>query len=169
VLRLTHILTSAAALASFAVLGPLSVATAGAAPIRPNEATVISVVTFDRSNPSVGYVRARYSCEPSANPPHLWVSVKQTADGTPNPALLAEESGFNHVAATWLQSHPTNLQCDGRPHVESFEVNALEPGPTQGSTVGYGHLVRGQAYVQFCLFTGEGAFLSDQRFQFVQG
>jgi hypothetical protein len=146
------------------------VATAQAAPPARNEATVISHVTIDKDDPSVGYVRARYTCQPHID--HLWVSVKQTADGTADSALTEEGSGFGHVAATWVQSHPVGLQCDGKNHVQVFEVNTAEQVPPEfgGGTVGYGQLVRGQGYVQFCLTSSsnEELLIADQNFQYVK-
>jgi hypothetical protein len=146
------------------------VATAQAAPPTRNAATVISHVTIDRNDPSVGYVRARYTCQPDID--HLWVSVKQDASATANPALTQEGSGFGHISTTWVQSHPADLQCDGKNHVQVFEVNTTEQVPVEfgGGTVGYGQLVRGQGYVQFCLTssTNESLFIADMNFQQVK-
>lgn len=151
-------------------LGLLAVNTAGAAPPVRNEAKVISHVTIDKSDPSVGYVRARYTCQPSEEPAHLWVSVKQMEDGSADPDLLEEESGFGNIADIWLQSHPVDVQCDGKSHVQVFRIDTLEEIPPEfgGGTVGYGELVRGQGYVQFCLFTGDGDFIFDMNFQDVK-
>jgi hypothetical protein len=146
------------------------VASAQAAQEPRNSATVISHVTIDKSDSSLGYVRAQYRCQPEID--HLWVSVKQTADRTADPALTQEGSGFGKVAATWLQSHPVALQCDGSNHVQTFAVNTTEQIPPEfgGGTVGYGQLGRGQAYVQFCLTssTDEHLFLADMNFQQVR-
>jgi hypothetical protein len=143
---------------------------AHAAPPTPNTATVISHVTIDKHDPSVGYVRARYTCQPEID--HLWVSVKQTADGTADPALTQEGSGFGHVSTTWVQSHPVDLRCDGKNHVQVFEVNTTEQQPPEfgGGTVGYGALVRGQGYVQFCLTStaNENLFIADMTFHKVK-
>ena len=139
-------------------------------PVR-NEATVLGHVTIDKDDSSVGYVHARYTCQPSTlAPAHLWVSVKQAEDGSADPALLEEGSGSGNVAATWLQSHPAEVECDGRNHVQVFEVNTLEELPEEfgGGTVGYGELVRGEGYVQFCLITGDETFIFDMQFQTVK-
>jgi hypothetical protein len=152
---------------------PLGLFATGADAAKPaeNQATVISHVTIDRSNPTVGYVRARYTCQPEFN--HLWVSVKQDATGTADPALTTEGSGFGHISTTWVQSHPTDLQCDGKNHVQVFQVDTTEAVPPEfgGGTVGYGSLIRGQGYVQFCLTGGtetDPLFLADMNFQQVK-
>jgi hypothetical protein len=146
------------------------VTTAQAAPPTRNEATVISHVTIDKSDPTVGYVRARYTCQPDID--HLWVSVKQNANATADPALTQEGSGFGHVSTTWVQSHPASLQCDGKNHVQVFKVDTTEQIPPEfgGGTVGYGQLIRGQGYVQFCLTssTNEELFIADMNFQTVK-
>jgi hypothetical protein len=118
-------------------------ATAHASPAR-NQATVISHVTIDKHDPTVGYVRARYTCQPEID--HLWVSVKQNADATADPALTQDGSGFGHISTTWLQAHPADLRCDGKNHVQTFKVDTTEEIPPEfgGGSVGYGHLVRGQ-------------------------
>lgn len=162
-------LTGAAASAALVPFAPLgAVAHAAPAPAPVNTATVISHVTIDKSDPSVGYVQARYTCQPQVD--HLWVSVKQNAGATADPELAQEGSGFEHGATTWLQSHPVNMQCDGKNHVQTFRVDTTEYSPWAGETVGYGQLSRGQAYVQFCLVstTDESLFVSDQGFHDVK-
>jgi hypothetical protein len=86
-------------------------------------------------------LHVRYSCSSGE---HLWVSVKQSASGAVNPAIEAESSGENHVSATWLDSHRNSVICDGRAHQDWFIVDQVEPGK-------YGALVRGKAWVQFCV------------------
>jgi hypothetical protein len=145
-------------------------APAHAASTTRNEATVISHITIDKNDPSVGYVRARYTCQPQID--HLWVSVKQNATATADPALTQEGSGFGHVSTTWVQAHPLGLQCDGENHVQVFKVDTTEVMPPEfgGGTVGYGQLVRGQGYVQFCLTSSsdEELFIADMNFQQVK-
>src|SRR3954465_7569498 len=80
-------------------------------------AQVVGAVRIDPTDPSVGYVTARYSCQPGApgstTAAHLFVSVKQTADASADPALATEGGGFGHRAAAWSQSHPTDqVICD---------------------------------------------------------
>ena len=156
-----------AAVAASAIVLPTA---ASAAPPVRNQATVLSHVTIDNRDPSVGYVKAQYTCQPGPDVPHLWVSVKQNASATADPALTTEGSGFGHVSTTWVQSHPVNVRCDGKNHVQDFRVDTTEVIPDEfgGGTVGYGALKRGQGYVQFCLFAGDGAFIFDMQFQSVK-
>ncbi len=127
------------------------VGTPAAAAPAPNQATVLGPVTIDKNDPGIGYVRARYTCQPEVD--HLWVSVKQMDDGSADPALVGEGSGFGGISDIWLQAHPADLVCDGKNHVQVFQVDTTEMIPPEfgGGTVGYGELVRGQGYVQFCL------------------
>ena len=131
---------------------------------------MISHVTIDKSDPSVGYVRARSTCQPEID--HLWVSVKQNATATADPKLTTEGSGFGHISTAWSQAHPAGLQCDGQNHVQVFEVDTTEVIPPEfgGGTVGYGALARGQGYVQFCLTSSsdEELFIADMNFQQVK-
>jgi hypothetical protein len=150
----------------------LSGVTSAAHAARPalDEATVIGHVRIDKHNPAIGYVRARYTCQPHID--HLWVSVKQNADATVDPALTEEGSGFGHGAAAWVQAHPQTLRCDGRNHVDVFQVDTTEPAPPEfgGGTIGYGALQRGYGYVQFCLTSSadEELLIADQNFQKVK-
>ena len=54
----------------------------------------------------------------------------------------------------------------------TFEVNTTEQQPPEfgGGTVGYGALVRGQGYVQFCLTSNsnEDLFIADMTFHKVK-
>src|SRR6478672_10549923 len=93
-------------------------------------------------------VQAQYTCtiaDPVNHPGHLWVSVKQNAAGTKDAAVAGEGSGFGGVAARWEDSHRNAIQCDGKNHVARFAVDQLE-----GKSA-YGTLVKGAAWVQFCL------------------
>jgi hypothetical protein len=66
---------------------------------------------------SEALVTARYVCQGGDTESHLWVSVKQTADGQPDPALRQE--GSSGIANAWLQTHPTpgvGFTCDGEWH-----------------------------------------------------
>jgi hypothetical protein len=91
-------------------------------------------------------VQAQYTCTGDPADLHLWVSVKQSANGTASPALAEEGTGYGEKAAAWSQGHSgvAQLQCDGRTHVGKFVVDRSE--------FGYGTLLKGDAYVQFCLF-----------------
>jgi hypothetical protein len=135
-------------------------------------AQVVGVVRVDQTDPSVGYVTARYSCQPgdpaSTAAAHLFVSVKQSADRAPDPALTTEGTGFGGLAAAWSQSHPTTqVICDGKVHVETFTVHQ-GADEDSGFPTGYGQLARGWGYVQFCLFGGDGTYAASQIFQRVQ-
>lgn len=48
------------------------------------------------------------------------------------------------------------MTCDGLWHVDTFTVSHEE--------YGFGQLQPGQAYVQFCLFGGDGTFVFSMRF-----
>ncbi len=91
-------------------------------------------------------VQVRYSCTGGPEELALWVSVKQSANGSANPALAVEGSGYEGRATAWSQTHAAvaDLRCDGKTHVGRFTVEREE--------YGYGALQRGRAYVQFCLF-----------------
>jgi hypothetical protein len=131
-----------------------TVGVAAAAPSDKTDAQVIGNVQIDANDPTVAYVTARYICQPG-DQTHLWVSVKQTADRRPDPALKEENS--SSISAAWSQNHPTQqVVCDGRWHVDTFTVSHEE--------FGFGTLQQGQGYVQFCLFGGDGAPAFSMRF-----
>jgi hypothetical protein len=136
------------------------------------DAQVVGVVRIDPADSTTGYVTARYSCEPGAPgttaAAHLWVSVKQSADRTADPALAGEGSGHGFVAAAWSQSHPTQqVICDGNVHVDTFTIHQ-GADEDSGLPTGYGRLATGWGYVQFCLFGGDGTYTSSQVFARVQ-
>jgi hypothetical protein len=148
---------AAAAVLAAAVFGSASVATA--APAGKTDAQVLSYVRIDPADATVGYVTARYICQSGAPGStaagHLWVSVKQTADRSPDNVLKDEGSSGSSVA--WSQSHPTaQVVCDGTWHTDTFTVSHAE--------YGWGSLMPGQGYVQFCLFGGDGTYTASQRF-----
>ena len=98
------------------------------------------------------------------------MSVKQTADGKRDARISQEGSGFGGLATTWLQRHPTpgeDFQCDGKWHTDTFRVDTTEIAviDEEGNTaqVGRGELQKGQAWIQFCLFGGDGAPAFSQR------
>ena len=138
-------------IAAVGTAGMASATTAG-----KTDAQVLGNVQIDPSNPTVGYVTARYVCNGglTANT-HLWVSVKQTADRSPDNALKGE--GSSASSAAWSQSHPTaQVNCDGEWHVQTFTISQAD--------YGFGTLQQGQGYVQFCLFGGDGVYTASQRF-----
>jgi hypothetical protein len=97
-------------------------------------------------NSHVVEVQAQYRCTGSPSDLHLWISVKQSANGTADPALADGGTGFGHKATAWTQGHSgvADLVCDSHTHVGKFIIDRTE--------YGYGDLVKGRAYVQFCLF-----------------
>src|SRR3954451_6299845 len=113
--------------------------TAGASPkaVTPAANIISHVKTFDGGNAAT--VKARYVC-PEGN--HLWVSAKQSADGTQDPRLEGE--GSSAFAAGWLPNHPATFTCDGKSHVGGFQVDNF-------TEYGFGQLRRGVAWVQFCV------------------
>jgi hypothetical protein len=126
-------------------------AVAGAAPKPPTtKAKVVGTVKIDKKDPSIGYVLAQYRCtvkDPIADPSHLWVSVKQSETGKKDPAIEGEGSGGSAVAKRWSDSHRNPVVCDGKTHTSRFTVDQVE-----GKAGAYGTLVKGKAWVQFCLF-----------------
>jgi hypothetical protein len=138
------------------VVGIGTAATATASPSKKTDANVLGNVRIDPNDPTVAYVTARYICSGGmTDETHLWVSVKQTAARRPDTRLKQEESSA--IAAAWSQNHPTSqVTCDGKWHVDTFTVSHDE--------YGFGELQPGQAYVQFCLFGGDGTFTASMRF-----
>ena len=139
--RIATLAAVAAALAT-AVLP----AAAGAAPKQP-QAQILGTVQINGTSSAL--VTARYTCPEGV---HLWVSAKQSADGSRDPRLTRE--GSSAFSAAWLQNHPTSFTCDGRWKTGTFQVDLSE--------YGFGSLQKGQAWVQFCLI-GESTFLSESR------
>jgi hypothetical protein len=138
-----------AVMAIVAVVSITAITPAGAAPAAKSQAQVLgTVVTHDDGTASV---KARYICPEGF---HLWVSAKQSEDGTPDRRLRLE--GSSQFAAAWLQSHPSpaSFTCDGQWHTGTFEIDTAEQG--------WGELKHGQAWVQFCLI-GEATFISESR------
>ncbi len=112
-------------------------------------AKVVGTVKIDSSDPSVAHVLAQYRCtiaDPQANPGHLWVSVKQNDKGKVDPALAAEGSGASGTATRWEDSHRNAINCNGKTHTSRFTVDQVE------GKSGYKTLIKGSAWVQFCLF-----------------
>jgi hypothetical protein len=105
-------------------------------------AKVLGPVHVNRHDPSAAYVNAKYVCDAKRDAEwHLWVSLKENATGTVDPAL--EQEGSSEVATTWLQVHPTTFRCDGRWHEQSFKLDTTEQGK--------GEAIKGKGWVQFCL------------------
>jgi len=130
-------------LAVAAALAVAVVATSGVASAAPSgklDVQVIGNVRIDASDPTVGYVTARYICE-GGDGAHVWVSAKQSADAAPESWLAEEGSGAS--SATWSHSHANTVTCDGTWRVGTFTINQDEWG--------WGTLRAGQAWVQFCV------------------
>src|SRR5215210_7093621 len=124
----------------------LAAVAAAPAPKQP-QAQILGTVQINGA--SAALVTARYTCPEGV---HLWVSAKQSADGSRDPRLT--EEGSSAVSAAWLQNHPTSFTCDGTWKTGTFQVDLSE--------YGFGALRKGQAWVQFCLI-GETTFLSESR------
>ncbi|HWU47962.1 MAG TPA: hypothetical protein VN133_14495 [Humibacter sp.] len=158
-MRTSRKILMTAALAGLAVFGAAAPA-AVAAPVHATSAQLVGVV--HQTGPTTAEVSARYTCTGTADQLHLWVSVKQTADRTADPALANE--GSSQIAAAWSQSHAGVMQlvCDGKNHVASFTVDQTEQG--------FGTLAKGDAWVQFCLFdaTTPVGPVSDMEFMHVR-
>src|SRR5829696_2260467 len=137
------------ALAATAVLG---VAPGSALAAKEPYAKVISHVKLKKDGSAT--VRARYLCESST---HLWVSAKQTADGSVDPLL--EEEGSSGAAAAWMDTNdwfiegedvfPVSsgddvLVCDGRTHVQAVTIDV-----TNAPWGSWDALQRGMAWVQW--------------------
>ena len=132
--------------AAFSILAPLgALSTAGVASASPTmNASIGSYIV--RTGAGTATLSARYACEEGV---HLWVSAKQAAGGRYDARLT--QGGSSQYSAAWLQSHPENFTCDGTARTQSFGIDTLEQG--------FGSLVRGVAYVQFCLVSSEGELL----------
>ncbi len=87
-------------------------------------------------------LHVRYTCNQADA---LWVSAKQTASGEKSDALTAPES--SGVAATMWHSHRNTFTCDGRSRTTKMTIDKLEWGK--------GNLIKGFAWVQFCLSRGD--------------
>ncbi|HEX2128770.1 MAG TPA: hypothetical protein VHF58_06090 [Solirubrobacterales bacterium] len=93
-------------------------------------------------------LKVRYRCNGGES---LWVSAKQTASGERDAEL--KEEGSSEVAAAWLQSHRNKFECDGKRHEARFTIDKVEDGSK-------GKLVKGEAWVQFCVVDGRDLILS---------
>jgi hypothetical protein len=122
------------------------------------KAVVHGYVRIDPSDPGVAYVTARYSCP--AGEAALFVSVKQVADGRPDPRLKLP--GSSAISSGWLERHPApgEFTCDGTWHTDTFRIDAV-------TEYGFGTIAPGQVYLQFCL-TGPGPEESPEWFAFYE-
>jgi hypothetical protein len=140
-------LAASLAAATLAVIGT-SVAWADPTSSHSGGANAVQtgVVQIDPNDPQVARVTGRYTC-PSGFA-HLFVSVKQVADGLPDPALKLE--GSSAISSGWLERHPGpgEFTCDGTWHTGTWRITSDPTDP--GYEYGFGALVPGQVYVQFC-------------------
>lgn len=162
---LKTIVTAGAALCL--ALGAATPALAASGGTHDTYAKLLGVVHITGSDSA--YVQAQYRCTASPHQ-HLWVSVKQSADRSADPRLLTEGSGSgggSYKAAAWEMSHPTNITCDGKNHVQRFAINQAE---IKAFGLSSGTLAKGKGYVQFCLFDANytQAPFSDMEFRNVR-
>jgi hypothetical protein len=153
--------TIAAGVLAVAALVLSGVGIASGTTLRAPTAAQVLSVRIDPNDATVGYVTALYICAGGqTDQTHLWVSVKQNASRTYDPALT--QDGSSGIAAAWSQSHPTaEVNCDRHLHLQTFRVDQLEQG--------FGTLGRGWGYVQFCLFGGDGVYGASQLLMPVTG
>jgi hypothetical protein len=144
--------SSVVALALLSFVGMTAVA--GADPTSSHSGGAKAVVTgpirIDQNDPSVAYLTGRYTCPPSTEPAHLFVSAKQVAGGKPDSRLKEEGSSqYTYPDGGWLLRHPgsTEFTCDGAWHTGTWEFSSHSPAP---DNYGHGSLVPGTVYVQFC-------------------
>jgi hypothetical protein len=125
--------------ASAAIAAP-----AGAHTPQPTTAKVVGPVKIDKNDPTIAYLKAKYRCTGTGS---LWISVKQTAARTQDPALAGE--GSSAISAAWSMSHRNAVTCDGKAHFGHFVVDQVE---TSQFGIPPSPLMKGWGWVQFCLF-----------------
>jgi hypothetical protein len=155
-LKLRHLAVAAALTAA-----PFVFASAAVAEPATATAQVIGTVQVDKNDPTIASVHVRYVCQPGEQEQWLFVSAKQTADAQAHQELTSDgewSTGEGNVNA-WLQNHPFGeFTCDGRSHTQKFEINTQIDGI---GNQGYGAFQKGDVWVQFCLFDGQGNFIYD--------
>ena len=111
------------AAATFGVIGMTSVAWAVPTSSHSGGANAVQtgVVRIDPNNPHVAYVTGNYKCP--AGFAHLFVSVKQVADGRPDRALKLE--GSSAISSGYLERHPgpDEFTCDGTWHTNTWQID----------------------------------------------
>ncbi len=116
-----------------------------ASPVEGSDRTLVESFESDIKTKDHGKkatLKVKYSCSEGDA---LWVSAKQTATGEKDKALKKE--GWSETSAAWLQSHRNPFTCDGDTHTEKFTIDKVEDGSK-------GKLVKGEAWVQFCVVLG---------------
>ena len=117
----------------------------------------------DYANPQVAWVHnvkatddsatllAKYRCWGGNEGTHLWVSLKQGGGIAGSPDELAAQEGTSAIAASWYDSHPEGVVCDGTWQIQQFTVYR-EMGIPGYHPDAWEPLVAGPAFLQFCLF-----------------
>ena len=120
----TRVVAVSVAAALLAVIGTTSVAWADPTSSHSGGANAnqTGVVRIDPNNPQVAYVSGRYNCPTGFA--HLFVSVKQVADGRPDSALKLE--GSSAISSGWLERHPgpDEFTCDGTWHTGTWRITS---------------------------------------------
>jgi hypothetical protein len=108
-----------------------------------------------KANPDTATLLAKYRCWGGNEGTHLWVSLKQGGGIDDLMGLSQEElgqvEGTSAIAASWYESHPTNVVCNGKWQIQEFTVARVmgipdyHPDPWEP-------LTDGPAFLQFCLF-----------------
>lgn len=137
--RRTMLVAALAVVVCAAIAAP-----AGARTPQPTTAQVVGPVVIDKKDPTVAYLKAKYRCTGEGT---LWISVKQTAARTKDPALTGE--GSSSISAAWSMSHRNAVICDGKAHFGHFVVDQVE---TSQFGIPLSPLKKGWGWVQFCLF-----------------
>jgi hypothetical protein len=140
-----HLVTWASVLVGLTAFSIVPATSAGADPTNVHSkgahASQLGTIKIDPNDSRIAYVTGRYSCP--AGEAHLWVSVKQVADGRPDRAL--KEEGSSAISAAWLERHPglDEFTCDGTWHTGTWKIDSF-------TEYGWGSLVPGQVYAQVC-------------------
>jgi hypothetical protein len=123
------------------------VAVAAETAAAPPAKTAKPLGNVKRTGKKTATLKVKYSCKTGSV---LWISLKQAKDGKKDKALKGE--GSSKAAAAWLQSHANPITCDGKSHTKVFKVDEKEQGK--------GKLVKGQAWLQFCVTQGDALTVS---------
>jgi hypothetical protein len=141
-----------AAVALAAVIAPVGALAAQTDPFQtdPNaKADFHGSIKVGRTHATL---RVTYNCNAGQV---LWISAKEMKNGKANKALSKE--GSSKKADAWWQSHRNAIICDGQSHTATFSMDKKEKGSK-------GKLVKGSAWVQFCVTNGQDLVLSAHDF-----
>ena len=144
-----------AAAAATALAGSLVVALAGTANAAPAKTTYhapeVEWVHNVKADADSATLKAKYRCWGGNDGVHLWVSLKQGGGITGKTAEeLAATEGTSAGAASWYDSHPQGVVCDGRWQIQEFTVDR-ELGIEGYHPEPWAPLESGPAFLQFCL------------------